>query len=110
MQLATIEQCFRACGGVDEGVQKPAIAFDADLKEHPVLGVGFLQVEHTLLGVSTGVGTELHLPSERPGFGERMAVDEERVVGSVEFYRFAYRRFDDFRMAFDRGLVACDVR
>jgi hypothetical protein len=104
VQTIAIEQRLASAGTVDVAVQTPFPVDDANLEQHPVVASVFLQMEPPLLGGAT-IGPEDGLPRERPGPGERMHIDEQRIVLSVEFDRLPDRRLDDAWTADNGGRV-----
>jgi hypothetical protein len=108
MQLRAIDQRFLASRAVDVAVQAPPAVDDADFKQHPIVGICLLQMKPALLR-SAAVRAKDSFPREGLGAGERMHIDEQRVVHSVEFDRFACGCVDHARVAEDRGRVAADA-
>src|SRR5207249_8542657 len=70
-------------------IEEPAVAGDADFEEHTVVrvragrGIPLAQMKPALLPLST-VGPKDRLPRELLGAGERMVVDEQRIIDAVE--------------------------
>jgi hypothetical protein len=108
MQTVAIEQCLTGVGTVDVAVQTPFSVDDADLEQHPVVAAVLLQVEPPLLG-GAAIGAEDRLPRERLGAGERMGVDEQRIVDTIELDRLADGRRDHVRVADDGGRMIAET-
>src|SRR5262245_58071099 len=102
MQTIAIEQRLARVGTVDVTVQTPLPVDDTNLEQHAVVAAVLLQVEPSLLG-SPAIGAEDRLPRECLSAGQRMRVDEQRIVDTVEFDGHADWRLDDARVADDSG-------
>ena len=72
------------------------------------MAIALAQVKPALLG-GTAIGPEDRFPRERFGAGERVMIDEERVVHTVEQDRLPHHRLDHRRLPEDGRLVAPDV-
>src|SRR4029077_17947026 len=88
---------------LNERVEAPAAVNHANLKEHAVVAVragrGFLfQMEPALFGVPS-IRTEDSFPGERLGAGERVDIDEEAIVHTVELDGLTAWRVDDAWMS-----------
>ena len=109
MEFSSIEQRSRVLAGCDEGIEAPLVADDADLEQHAIVRPVHLKVEEPLLRVSAFVGPEDDFPGERFRAGERMGVEEQGVVDSVEFDGLAGGCFDHFGVAEHGDFMAADT-
>jgi hypothetical protein len=64
-------------------------------------------MEKSLLGGAIGIGTKNYFPGPRGRACERVRIDEQRVIDSVELHGFPDRRLDHLGMAeYMSGMVS----
>ena len=114
VQEIAIHQRFVGSGRVDESIQTPLVANDADFKKKTGirvssgLGILFGQMKPALLGFSAALRTENGLKGKRFRAGEGMLGDEDSIVNSVELDGLPQRRLYNARMAKHRRCQAAD--
>src|SRR6185437_9089390 len=70
--------------GFDEGVEEPLIAVQSNLQQDTVVLSVFLNMQPALLGGAAGVGTENRLDRERGCRGNRISLNDQPVINTVE--------------------------
>src|SRR6185369_4262859 len=102
MEKSAVEQRLTSATGVEKSVQTPLVADNSNFKEHARVrvhagfGVALSQVEPALFRRAAAIGTKQRLKRKRVHSRQRMILDEQRVIDSVELDRFSKRRLDDF--------------
>src|SRR5262245_51548853 len=104
MERAAIHESLALGAGFIVAVEKPPITGDANFKQHAVAGIGagprilFAQVKPALLACSA-IGPEDRLESKSFGPRQRMAVNEQGVLHTIELHCLADWRIDHSRRA-----------
>ena len=107
MEALAVHQRLLRLAAVAVAVEVPAVVDDTDFEQQSILAAGLLQVEPALRRPAA-IGPKDRFPRERLGAGQRMHVDEQRIVHAVELDGLANGRVDDAWIAQHGGGVAAD--